>query len=381
MKKILILGAGNAQIDAIKYCKKRGYEVHGCSYRNSDPGIPFLDHFIQLDIKDEKSIETYAIKNQIDIVYSIGSDLAIPTAMIVSERCSLPHFISSETAINCQDKYRMRQKLGNNFEGNVAFQTYTTVEEAATHQDFPAMMKPVDSQGQRGCFRVDSADDIRMYFERTKSYSAQKKVIVEKYIDGPEVSANAFFVNGKMIFCIISDRIVFEEFPGGIIKEHMIPTSLSPDLQNKVQKLVENVSKKLNVLEGPFYLQIKIHHETPYIIEAAPRLDGCHMWKLIKHYSEIDLLDMTWSYLIENKVPQICDTTESSKMKLSFFCEAPGKIFSRGKYYYESALYHAWYYQSGDVVKSLNGYMEKCGYQIVRCNKCGCRNEKDEKIF
>ena len=32
MKRILILGAGNAQIDAIEYCKSAGYEVVGCSY-------------------------------------------------------------------------------------------------------------------------------------------------------------------------------------------------------------------------------------------------------------------------------------------------------------------------------------------------------------
>ena len=49
MKKIMILGAGNAQIDAINYCKEKGYEVYGCSYTNTDPGIPLLDHFIQLD--------------------------------------------------------------------------------------------------------------------------------------------------------------------------------------------------------------------------------------------------------------------------------------------------------------------------------------------
>ena len=38
MKKVLILGVGNAQIDAIEYFKEKGYEVHGCSYSHGDNG-------------------------------------------------------------------------------------------------------------------------------------------------------------------------------------------------------------------------------------------------------------------------------------------------------------------------------------------------------
>ena len=68
--KVLILGAGNAQIDAIKYCKKNGHEVYGCSYTNTDKGIPLLDHFKQLDIKDVKGIEEYVTAENIDIIYS-----------------------------------------------------------------------------------------------------------------------------------------------------------------------------------------------------------------------------------------------------------------------------------------------------------------------
>ena len=50
--KILILGAGNAQIDLIRYCKRMGMEVLGCSYSDFDPGIPLLDHFEQINITD-----------------------------------------------------------------------------------------------------------------------------------------------------------------------------------------------------------------------------------------------------------------------------------------------------------------------------------------
>ena len=71
-KKILILGAGEAQIDAIKYCKNKGLKVSGCSYTDNDPGIPLLDYFEQVDIKDINGVAELADRLKADLVYSVG---------------------------------------------------------------------------------------------------------------------------------------------------------------------------------------------------------------------------------------------------------------------------------------------------------------------
>lgn len=86
MKKVLILGAGNAQIDAIEYCKGQGYKVYGCSYTDTDKGIPYLDEFKQINIIDAEAVAEYVKDNGIDLVYSVGSDLAMPTVAKVSEK-------------------------------------------------------------------------------------------------------------------------------------------------------------------------------------------------------------------------------------------------------------------------------------------------------
>lgn len=365
MKKIMILGAGNAQIDAIKYCKEKGYTVYGCSYTNTDPGIPLLDKFIQLDIKDVEGIADYVKKEQIDVVYSVGSDLAMPTVMKVSEKLDLPHFISSNTAALCQAKHKMRQTLGQDFKGNLPFVICENVEDAQNYTQFPGMMKPVDSQGQRGCFRVDSQDDIKKNFDTAMSYSTQKKVIVEKFVDGPEVSVNAFAVHGEIVFALVSDRIAYDEFPGGIIKEHLIPTQYSGSV-DAIKELTQNVAHKLQITDGPFYMQLKLDGDEPFVLEVTPRLDGCHMWNLIKHYCEVDLLSATIDYLLEGKEPQFAPHFSDGHMKLAFMCEKTGEKYDRSKYAIDDALYVNWYYNTGDTVRKLNGYMEKGGYKIER---------------
>ena len=65
--RVLILGAGNAQIDAIKYCKNKKWIVYGCSYTNMDKGIPLLDYFKQIDIKDVYAISEFVRKENIEI--------------------------------------------------------------------------------------------------------------------------------------------------------------------------------------------------------------------------------------------------------------------------------------------------------------------------
>lgn len=363
MKKILILGAGNAQIDAIKYCKNKGYEVYGCSYTNDDKGIPLLDHFRQIDIKDIEGIESYIQEKNIEYIYSVGSDLAMPTVAKVSEDLGLKHFISSRTADICQAKHKMRTELGQDFKGNIPFQVCRTIEEAKQYHAFPGMMKPVDSQGQRGCYRVDSVQDIEENFAKSLSYSKSGNVIIEKFIDGPEVSVNVFVENGEVKFALVSDRIVFENLPGGIIKEHLLPTHY-PEAVEETKDLVKRVIEKLGITQGPAYMQIKLDNGSPMLLEVTPRLDGCHMWNLIKHYCGVDLLDASFSWLLEGKGVSFEMKEQERNLKLAFMCEEPGKAFDRTKYNCDGAEYSTWYYESGDVVKTLNGYMEKCGYQI-----------------
>lgn len=380
-ERILILGAGNAQIDAIEYCKAHGYEVVGCSYTTVDCGIPHLDYFEQVDIKSIDGVAELAKKYGVAAVYSVGSDIAMPTVMKAGELLGLPHFISYETAELCHYKDRMRQALGSDFPGNAHYVVCSTLEEALAatgdiNEDgglqcgsawFPAMMKPVDSQGQRGCYRVESQDDIREHWEASVSYSHSGKVIIEEFIDGPEISVNAYFQGGRMKFAIVSDRYVFEEYPGGIIKEHRIPSSFADaEAQERAKDLAARVAERLGITDGPAYYQIKLKDgKEPVILEVTPRLDGCHMWNLIRYYCGADLLDACFRHLLEGAdvlaEPYAFPDTEYG---LIFMSQAPNTRFRRDAFDTVGAEHVCYYYEDGDRVLKINGYIEKCGYII-----------------
>ncbi len=365
MKKILVLGTGMPQGDLINACKAHGMEVHACSYKAGYVSEKYADHFELINIVDAAAVEEYAKKICADFVYSAGSDVAMPTAFKVSENIGLPCFCPSDTAVTCNHKPLLREALGNSFEGNLLYQKVFSSDEKITIP-FPLMMKPTDSQGQRGVCRVNNIEEFKANFEHSVSFSREQAVILEEFIEGDEISVNTFSKNGELLFFLPSDRIVWEEFPGGIIHRHVLPCKYTAckETCDRIRDLVERTLNKLNINNGPAYFQIMISKNgIPKIVEVTPRLDGCHMWRLIKYSTGVDLLSMTVDALC-GSYPDKMIEFDVKPYETEFLCLPAGSVFDKTRFNVAPYEFLEWYYECGDVVNRMNGYMEKCGFAI-----------------
>ncbi|MBQ2681373.1 MAG: ATP-grasp domain-containing protein [Eggerthellaceae bacterium] len=367
MKKVLILGTGAAQADAIRALSARGERVYACSYISGDVGEAYADDFRQINIVDEDAVYDYVIQQGIECIYSVGSDIAMPVVASVAKRAGLKSFISADTARICNTKDLLRHALGEDFEGNLRYQELSSPDEEL-RVGFPLMMKPVDSQGQRGVFKVDSPDEFKERFESSLAFSRCGRIIAEDYVDGNEISVNTFAVDGELVFACVSDRVVWDDYPGGIIHRHLLPSIYEGNAETiaAIENLVLRTQRKLGILEGPAYFQIKVDADgQPKLIEVTPRLDGCHMWRLIRYSTGVDLLKMTLDLLLDGKVEPIGNYDVQS-YETEFLCAPPSTEFSKHLFDVSGCDYLQWYYEEGDAVKRMNGYMEKCGYQIRR---------------
>lgn len=367
MNKILILGLGSAQEDIIKYCRKQGFYVYAVSNVLGYPAERFAEESYQIDIVDAEQLVRFSREKEIDLVYSVGSDMAMPTIAKVSKELDLPCFMEEWTAIICNHKQLLRKTLGNNIEGNIPYQIIESPEEEIGIK-FPLMMKPSDSQGQRGVHKIDHMSDIKKYFQEVVRFSREKKVILEQFIEGDEISVNVFLENGLIKFYLISDRIIWEDYPGGIIHEHVIPSKYEeqPKIVEKIKRLVAHTLKAIQLKNGPAYFQIKINSlGKPYLIEVTPRLDGCHMWRLIQYATGINLLEASIE-LLQGKSYNQNEEFHIRPCSLEFLCEKPGSVFYKSHYRIPENVYLQWYYEDGQTVRTMNGYYEKCGYIIKR---------------
>ena len=366
MRKVLILGVASVQADALKVLKGLGYETFACAMAKDGPGAEVADHFEIINILDSEKVIHYIKENNIEAVYSVGSDIAMPVACRISEELGLPHFVSSKVATICNNKEMMRRALGNECAGNVPFQVVESKNDVP-NIEMPYIMKPADSQGQRGIFLVNSVQDFEENFDAAKSYSRSGKVIVGKYVDGPELSVNVYLEEGKLRFMVASDRETWPEYTG-LIHKHLVPTTI---MDSESLKLLEDVivdaCQRLEIINGPAYFQIKLEKGRPYIIEMTPRLDGCHMWKLLRYHTGLNLLRLTFEHLLEQKTSELDKQVVGMlDYELEFFCQPPGTKMNQKNFDVPTnALEHFFYYASGDTIRPVNGKFEKVGYFIA----------------
>lgn len=366
-KKILILGVGNAQVDAIRYCKESGYEVHGLSYKHEGAGIELVDRFEVINIVDKPAVAQYCLAQKIQAIYSVGSDIAMPTVGYVAQKMELPFLVSEKTAELLNNKVAFRNHLNSNKISELAFTEGASLEEFENWGTFPAILKPVDSQGQRGVYEINEKSDIQRYFSDSIKHSFTKKVILEEYIIGNEVSVNAFMYKNELKYSFISDRRVVKNLPGGIVKGHDFPTQMPISRQQEALKLVKESIQSLNIQNGPVYYQMKYTNKTVKIIEMTARLDGCHIWRLIKMNYGIDLLDLTFKTLMNDPVVFI-EPKGDEKMKIEFTLEKPGSVFSlsNSRNSQTNSLFNEFYYKEGETVRAVNGHIEKTGILIIK---------------
>lgn len=362
MKKALILGISPVQTEAIETLQDMGIEVHTIARDSIGPGKDVADVFQEIDFSDLDLVMDYMTEQNIDIIYSVGSDIAMPIATSVSEALYLPHFVSSNTAIICNKKDKMR-RLTKGIEGHIPFQVVKELD-FTLEMDYPVFIKPTDSQGQRGITLVESEETLHEAVTHAINNSKNQKAIIEKYIGGYEVSVNGYVVDGDIKFLIVSDRETWESHEG-LIHKHIL--DFNHDVKKeKIRRVISAHLEALDLNNGPFYAQMKIEDEKAYMIEITPRLDGCHMHKVINHATGVDLLKATFSHLIHSERPTF-KYEKRDNIVLEFQCHVPNETIDYSQFEENSvALEYYKYYQDGDTVKPVNGVFEKVGYHIYR---------------
>src|SRR5699024_838453 len=120
---------------------------------------------------------------------------------------------------------------------------------------YPFIMKPTDSQGQRGVNIINNSEEYMALFEETQAYSRSGKVIIEYYIQGPEISVNGYVVDGELKYLTASDRETWEKYVG-LIHKHIVPANvLNEDSNDQLWNIMNNLVKKIKINNGPIYAQ------------------------------------------------------------------------------------------------------------------------------
>ena len=98
MQRILVLGAGPAQLGLLAAARRRGLFVIALDRDPSAPGFQYADRRAIISVEDEPAVERLAEAERIDGVIAPGDDWAVSVAARVAERWSRPSDLIADCA-------------------------------------------------------------------------------------------------------------------------------------------------------------------------------------------------------------------------------------------------------------------------------------------
>jgi len=281
-KAIMIIGAGILQLPAIRIAKDMGLITMVADMNPLAIGMKYADIPVLVSTRDiegtVRAARNYATHRKIDGVITVGTD-ASRTVAAVANALGLPgnKFEDAEASTN---KIKMRRRFvehnvpSPNFRGVWTLQeAYRAAEELGS---WPLVMKPSDNMGARGVMRVDSMESIPEAFHRAKEASPSGELIIEEFMDGPELSIDALIWDGDVTFVGIADRIIgFSPFFVEI--GHTIPSTLPQEMLDDACDVMLRGIRALGLTIGAAKGDIKLTSKGAMIGELASRLSGGFM--------------------------------------------------------------------------------------------------------
>ena len=282
-KTLLIISGGIEAADAAKRAKEMGYNVVVSDRDPEAPGFAFADSCLIADVygasETAAAAERYHRKiRRIDGVICVAADAPV-TAATVAQRLRLPGLPVHVAELAC-DKLAMKNcffKAGVNVPWFAEIRTVQDLQRIAVEHGSDLVIKPVDSRGSRGVQRVAQVQDLNKAFLLARSHSPTERVMVEKYLPGPQVSTESIVTGGRCFTPGFSDRNYeyLERYaPFFIENGGDLPSHLPEETQAKVRDLVARAASAMGVTDGTVKGDIVVHNGEPYVIELAARLSG-----------------------------------------------------------------------------------------------------------
>ncbi|MCX7679703.1 MAG: alpha-hydroxy-acid oxidizing protein [Spirochaetes bacterium] len=280
-KTIMIIGGGLLQVPVIQTAQRMGLQTIVTDYNPNAIGMKYADIPIVMSTRDiEGSVRVARSQNEITPISGVltaGTDASM-TVAAVANALGLPgiRFEDAEAATN---KIKMRMRFT---EHQVPCPKFLPVwslsdaKRACQILKFPVVMKPADNMGARGVMRIDSKTQIAEAFHYAKSASPSGELIIEEYMEGPELSIDAVIYKGEITITGIADRII--EYPPYFVETgHTMPSQLPKDLQDAACEVFKKGIRALNINPGCAKGDIKITKNGAMVGEIAARLSGGFM--------------------------------------------------------------------------------------------------------
>ena len=316
---LLVVGAGRGQCGLVR----RGIE-HGLRVLVSDrdpgaPGAGLAERLLVADTFDPAGTVA-AIRDlqpqglRLDGVATAGTDQPVLTVAAVAEAFGLGGALPYATALAVTNKSVMKRRLNELGLPTLAWRlvgpedagSRANVVRDVAPEGAPsgaAVLKPMDSQGQRGIFLVHEDAEVFGYLPQTLSYSRESRAMLERFYPSDEVTLSGWVHGGRLYPLLLTDRATMTAGPHiGICPAHRYPSKHFSGYGTQIVSICSRFVEGFGIQAGPVYVQLLIGSEGVVINEVACRIGGAYEEVLVPAMTGVDLLDMQLELAMDGRL-------------------------------------------------------------------------------
>jgi biotin carboxylase len=326
---VLFVGAGRHQRRAIARARELGLRTVAVDRNPEALGFPEADEHELVDFSDVPAVIEVARRYGIDGVLTVSADRAVPVVAEVAETLGLPG-IGAETARVMTHKVTMRRLLAEAGVPQPQFAAVRTLDEArraAQTVGFPSVLKPADSGGQRGVFRLESADDLERHLHAALAESPTEEAIVEAFQDGLELNGLVIARDGEVELLTLSDRLRPPGIGFGVGWTHVYPSTLFADTLGEAERVAVHAVHAVGLRDGIAFPQVIAADGQAWLVEVAARIPGGQMADLARHAVGVDLVEIALLQALGEPVPdELARPRFQQPLAIRFLTAEPGPL-------------------------------------------------------
>jgi biotin carboxylase len=165
----------------------------------------------------------------------------------------------------------------------------------------PCVVKAADRQGQRGLTLVRRREELAAALADAAAQSRAGGVLVEEHVEGPEVTVNAFSVDGVVTPLTVTDRVTAAPPAFGVALAHVWPSAHDTSAAVEVARAAVEA---VGIRNGPSYTQLRLGPDGPVVMEVAARLGGGHDAELCEAAIGVDLNGLALASALGERVSE-----------------------------------------------------------------------------
>lgn len=200
------------------------------------------------------------------------------------------------------DKYKCRRYLSNQPTTICCTDEEDFREQRSkisTELSFPLIVKPTKGGGSQGVVKVRDEQELCFTMSQTSKRTGES-IIIEPYVDGPEIDVNFVLHRGEILFCELSDGFPCAgDLPNADISDSfletrlIIPSALDQCEIDLAKRYLHKVLLDLGFSSGVFHVEARIKNSSQhYAMGEDGILDLRHITSHSNSVAEVFLLEV-----------------------------------------------------------------------------------------